>query len=138
MLRIKPIADKAVQEQYARLCGVPYRPDDLAYAAYEEDTLLAISQFRLHESGGILDNLAFVTGQTDWEALFILARQTLNWIDLRGFHLCRCRETAGDPRLLALVGFRPQEGGELLADMTHMFDGSCGGHCSLADELKKL
>ena len=92
----------------------------------------------ISENGGILDTLSLCRGSADWEALFILARQTLNWIDLRGFHTCQCPPDAGNMRLLRLVGFESREDGELCADMTHMFDGSCGGRCSLAEELKKL
>ena len=138
MLIIRPIADKKQQAEYAEACGVPYHADDLAYAGYEEGTFVALSQFRLHETGGILDTLSLCRGSDDWEALFILVRQTLNWIDLRGFHTCRCTADAGDPRLLKLVGFCEETDGTLVADMTHMFDGSCGGHCSLAEELAKL
>lgn len=138
MLIIKPVADKQLQANYADACGAPFYAEDLAYAAYESDSLIALSQFRLSESGGILDTLSLCRGSSDWEALFILARQTLNWIDLHGFHSCQCASDAGDVRLLRLVGFEYQPNGSLSADMTHMFDGSCGGHCSLAEELKKL
>lgn len=138
MLIIRPIADKEQQAAYAKACGVPFHADDLAYAGYEEGTFVALSQFRLHETGGILDTLSLCRGSSDWEALFILARQTLNWIDLHGFHICHCAPEAGDPRLLRLVGFGKGTDGSLIADMSHMFDGSCGGHCSLADELAKL
>lgn len=138
MLIIRPIADKRVQAEFAEMCSVPYYADDLAYAGYVDDTFVALSQFRLHETGGILDTLALRRGSTDWEALFILARQTLNWIDLRGFHTCHCSPEAGDAGLLKLVGFTKESDGSLKADMTHMFDGSCTEHCSLAEELKKL
>lgn len=138
MLIIRPVTDKKQQAEYAAVCGVPYCADDLAYAGYTEDVFVAFSQFRLHESGGVLDSLSLRHGSNDWEALFILARQTLNWIDLHGFHQCRCQTTAGNLQLLKLIGFNEQPDGSLLADMTHMFDGSCGGHCSIAEELKKL
>lgn len=138
MLIIKPVADKQLQADYAEACGAPFHIGDLAYAAYDDGAFIALSQFRLSENGGILDTLSLCRGSADWEALFILARQTLNWIDLRGFHSCQCPPDAGDMRLLRLVGFESREDGGLCADMTHMFDGSCGGRCSLAEELKKL
>lgn len=138
MLIIRPIADKKQQAEYAEACGVPFHANDLAYAGYVEGDFIALSQFRLHETGGILDTLTLRRGSDDWEALFILARQTLNWIDLHGFHTCHCTEDAADPRLLKLVGFRKEADWSLTADMTHMFDGSCGGNCSIADDLSKL
>lgn len=138
MLIIRPVTDKQLQADYAESCHTPFFAEDLAYAAYESDSFIALSQFRLSENGGILDTLSLCHGSADWEALFILARQTLNWIDLRGFHTCHCTPGARDVRLLHLVGFENQPDGSLSVDMTHMFDGSCGGRCSIAEELKKL
>lgn len=138
MLIIRPIEEKAQQETFALSCGVPYRVNDLAYAAYSDGNFIAISQFRVCDTHGILDDLALIPCSDDREALFILGRQTLNWIDLLGIHFCRARTNTADPRLLSLMGFIPSDTGDLIADMTHMFDGSCGGHCDLAQKLKEL
>ena len=138
MLIIRPIEEKSLQEAFALSCGVPYRIGDLAYAAYVDGNFTALSQFRVCDTHGILDDLVLLPGSDDTEALFLLGRQTLNWIDLLGIHLCRARTDAADPRLLSLIGFQPDRSGDLAADLTHMFDGSCGGHCDLAEKLKEL
>ena len=136
MLTINPIEEKQEQERLCAICGIPYRIACLAYGAYVDGNFVGMSQFTLCDDYGILCDLAYAEGTHDREAMFILGRQTMNWIDLLGIHECRTTPTAGEAKLLRLMGFVPTADPDVLvADMRGMFDGHCGGNCNLAKEL---
>jgi len=131
MFKITPIQDALTQKQYAELCGAAYREGCFAYAMYDADTLtpMGFSQFEIKEDGGWLLDLRPVTGTDDFEAMFILGRQTMNFIDLCGTHKLNANSDAGDIILLRAIGLRPDADGKYSCDMTGFFDGShCSGH----------
>ncbi len=129
MLKITPIQSKEEQKHLSEICGIAFDEEALAYRAYDDDTFLGISQFRLCDGYGLLLNLASAPGIEDFEAMFIMGRATMNFIDLLGLHICKCPPDAADKKLLYSIGFRPSDDPKLLfADMTHMFSGECGGH----------
>lgn len=126
MLIIKPVQSKELQKEYCIACGVQYRPDALCYAAHVDDVFTGIAQFTMNDDYGYVYDLVLVPGIEDFEAIFIMGRATLNFIDLRGVHKARCRKEAGAPHILKAVGFRTEIGEDLEADLHGMFDGS---HC---------
>ncbi len=129
MLKITPIQTKEEQETLCSVCSVSFDADCLAYRAYDDGRFLAISQFRPRDGYGLLKTLAPAPGVEDFEAMFILGRATMNFIDLLGLHTCVAERDAGELRLLKAIGFKEDESGRLVADMTDMFSGHCGGHC---------
>ena len=125
MLEIKPMQDKAAQKALCELCGVVYRPEALAYSAYDNGAPVGISQFRIIEDAGHLYDLCNTVGVDDLEALIIMGRATLIFIDLCGAHEAYFE---GDKTRAAIaVGFR-EKGGKLYADLTGMFDSPCKNH----------
>ena len=126
MLEIKPIQTKADQETACTRCGIPYDQDCMAYAAHEDGEFIGMCQFNIEAERGYIKNLALREGLSDFEALFLLGRATLNFIDLCGIHKAACSEDAAEERVVTAIGFRRGEDGVYLADMTHMFEG-CGG-----------
>ena len=130
MFKISPIQDKAIQEKYAGECGAPYYPDALAYAMINEEdgSLMGMSQFDILGEAGYIKTLRAKVGYSDFEAMFILARATMNFIDLCGSHTVVADENTADERLLLSVGFKKCDG-KYIADMTDMFSGHCGGEC---------
>ena len=128
MFKITPIQDKDRQREICALCSAEYREDAFAYQMYDTDSgeLMGMSQFEISKEGYIYD-LKEVSGRDDFEAMFILGRQTMNFIDLCGAHICRASYSAGEKRLLRAIGFSERDG-ELICNMTGMFDGHCGGH----------
>ena len=84
MLKVLPIQSKDLQEEICTRCGVSYNADLLAYAAYDDDTLLGVCQFRLCAEGGMIYDLSPVEGTEHFEGLFIMGRGTLNFMDLCG------------------------------------------------------
>ena len=92
----------------------------------DTENLMGFSQFEIGETGYIY-NLLTAKDTHDFEAMFILGRQTMNFIDICGNHTCKASKFAGDSRLLRAIGFKEVEN-ELFCDMTGMFDGHCSGH----------
>jgi hypothetical protein len=137
MLIINPVEEKQQQAEYCHLCGIPYHMRDFAYAAYVDGEFVGISQFYVTDECGFLEHLAPAPDKRDIEALFIIGRQTLNWIDLLGLHTCRTTPDSSNPKLLSVLGFIAKDG-YLEADMTHMFDGHCGGNCDIASQLAQI
>ena len=72
--------------------------------------------------------LCEVEGKDDFEAMFILGRQTLNFIDLCSTHTCRASTTYASERMLTAIGFKKQEDGSFFINLKGMFDGHCHNH----------
>lgn len=128
MFKITPVQSKEEQIKLCRLCDADYREGAFAYVMFDIDTgdIMGMSQFEIGESGYIF-NLCEPEGHDDFEAMFILGRQTMNFIDTCGAHTCRAAKDAGNERLLRAIGFKEQDD-KLYCDMTGMFDGHCSGH----------
>ena len=125
MLIVRPVQSKADQEKYCADCGAVYDADCLAYAAWVDERLVGICQFRLAGDGGHIVTLRRALGTDDVDALFIMARQTMNFIDLSGVHAAWYDEpeplTSDFPLRL---GFTPRSGG-YYADLTTFFTSPC-------------
>ena len=130
MFKISPIQEKSIQEEYAKACGADFLPDNFAYSMINNETgeLMGFSQFTIESDSGFINDLKPKIGYSDFEAMFILGRATLNFIDLCGVHTCRAKSDAAEETLIKSIGFRPLESGEYFVDMTGMFDGNCSGH----------
>ena len=128
MFKITPIQEKTRQKEICLICGATFRSDAFAYQMYDIDSgeIMGMSQFEIGEIGYIYD-IKEAAGRDDFEAMFILARQTMNFIDLCGAHHCEAARDAASERLLRGIGFKEKDG-EYFCDMTGMFDGNCGGH----------
>lgn len=128
MFKITPIQEKTRQREICEHFGVEFRPEAFAYIMFDIDSgmLMGMSQFEIGEVGYIYD-LKEAAGCDDFEAMFILARQTMNFIDLCGAHSCRASDNTASEKLLCCVGFKKQNG-EYFCNMTGMFDGHCDGH----------
>ena len=129
MFKVTPIQSKARQEEICKLFGVEYQPLAFAYILYDHDSgdVMGMSQFEILSGEGYIYNLLEAPDSSDNEAMFILGRQTMNFIDLCGAHTCRAASDAGDKKLLSAIGFKMREE-DFFADMTGMFDSHCEGH----------
>jgi len=104
MLEIKPIQTKIEQEEICGLCGVDFDVNCLAYAAHENNKLLGIAQFRILGEYAVIYDLANAAGAADLEALIIMGKAALNFIDL-----CDVKEViikAENQDLPRLLGFK--------------------------------
>ena len=126
MFKIQPIQSKDEQIELARACGAEYRDGYFGYAMRDNDTgeLMGFSQFEITSGIGYITDICPALGTNDFEAMFILGRSTMNFIDLCGAHEARAPLSAADVRLMLSLGFK-ECGGEYVADMTNMFNGKC-------------
>ena len=130
MFKISPIQDKELQKKLAAECGVEYSEELFAYSMIDEESgaLMGYAEFDISKDSGYIKALRPRLGYSDFEAMFILGRATMNFIDLCGNHTCRAALDAGEDRLLRAIGFKLTDSGEYFADMTNMFSGHCDGH----------
>ena len=130
MFKITPINDFELQDKIAKMCGTVARDGHFGYLMYdvESGNYMGFAQFEIGAGAGVISDLCEMPGLDDFEAMFILGRQTMNFIDLCGAHTVTALPTASDERLLHAMGLRLGEDGIYKADMTGMFDGKCDGH----------
>ena len=106
MLLIQPIPTKKEQEELCRRCGVVFDADMMAYRAVDNGVFVGICQFIIRDNLGLICDLKNSEDSDDRDALFIMGRQTLNFIDLCGVHLAEYIGTEADAVLLKRIGFR--------------------------------
>ena len=104
MLEIKPIQTKEEQKEICKLCTVEFDADCLAYSAKENGELLGVSQFRIHGEYAVIYDLANSKRVEDTEALIIMGKATLNFIDLCGVKDVIIK--TGNNNLHEILGFK--------------------------------
>ena len=129
MFKILPIQSLNEQKVCAELIGTVVREGYFAYAMrdYETDELMGFSQFELLGEEGRLSDLLPAKGQDDFEAMFILGRQTLNFMEKCGAKTVSAKECAADRDLLRAIGFVTTNE-ECRIIVEGMFDGHCHNH----------
>ena len=128
MLKVLPIQSKSEQEEICKLCDVKFNPDLLAYSATVDDELRGVSQFKLTAEGGLVFDIAPAVDTYDFEALFVLGRGTLNFIDLCGVHYAIYKgsvENEQKERILKAIGFKRTDSGSLEIDLNGFFTDHC-------------
>ena len=131
MFKIAPIQSPEEQSLVAKECGSVYNIGAVGYAMRDNESgeLMGFSQFEINANGGILLDLRPAKDLDDYEAMFILGRATMNFIDLCGAHTLSATADAADNTLLRAIGMKPTNDGNYFCDMTGFFDGShCSGH----------
>ena len=131
MFKISPIQSVDEQIACANDCNTSYKEGAFAYSMRDSESgkLMGFSQFEINEGGGLLLDLRPAIGYDDYEAMFILGRATMNFIDLCGTHTLSATADSADISLLRAIGLRPTDHGAYFCDMTGFFDGShCSGH----------
>lgn len=124
MITVTPIEQKDEQEALCARCRIPYRPEMLAYHAQNNGVFAGVCQFRMDAAGGHIQDLANPAGAPDADALFVMGRAALNFIDLCGIHTATFDGTA-DPALLRRIGFRQDSDGAYRIDLTGFFEHPC-------------
>ncbi len=129
MFKISPVQDKEAQTEYAAACGCEYRDGAFAYVMKDAESgnIMGFSQFEISSDHGMLYDLRPASGSDDFEAMFILGRSTMNFIDLCGVNALRAYKSSADEKLLKAIGLKRLNENEYFCDMTGFFDGS---HCS--------
>ncbi len=128
MLKVLPIQSKEEQKEICSKCNTVFDPDLLAYSATVDGTLAGVCQFKLSDRGGLVYDLSPVDGAFDFEALFVLGRGALNFIDLCGVHnaifLGEIKDDAHE-RLVKAVGFKKDLNDAFTVDLNGFFTDHC-------------
>ncbi|MBO5882816.1 MAG: hypothetical protein J6Q78_00215 [Clostridia bacterium] len=125
MLKVLPIQTKAEQEELCRKCNVKFDPDLLAYSATVDDRLAGICQFKLTDKGGIIYDIAPAKDFYSFDALFVMGRGALNFIDLCGVHNAIYKGDIEDERLLLAIGFKKDSAGDFSINLEGFFTDHC-------------
>ena len=131
MLKVFPIQDKAEQKRLCERCGVTFDPELLAYQATVEDVFAGVCQFKLSPGGGIVYDLAPDKDKpVDTEAMFVMGRAALNFIDLCGVHHAFFDGDVSVPgeTLIRAIGVQINGEGRFEMDLTDFFTTPCK-HC---------
>ncbi|MBO5845363.1 MAG: hypothetical protein J6Q77_01835, partial [Clostridia bacterium] len=105
-----------------------YNPDALAYSATVDDRLAGISQFKVTAEGGLIYDLAPALDFDNFEAMFVMGRGTLNFIDLCGVHRAYFVGEVKDELLLKAVGFKKNDEGKFEINLEGFFTDHCHNH----------
>ena len=125
MITVLPIQDKGEQEKLCRLCGVTFHTEWLAYRAENEDGFAGICQFFMNSEGGHLFDLCSPHGRKAQDALFVMGRAALNFMDLCGAKRAFFDGDKKDDALLRRVGFIQDENGRYTIDLEGFFCHPC-------------
>ena len=130
MFKIEAIQSFDIQQKYAELCNTEAKCGYFAYAMYDVETgvPMGFAQFDIHGEAGYIYDLREIGGRDDFEAMFILGRSTMNFIDLCGAHEAYAEADAADERLIKAIGFKKHDDGIYYCNMSGMFTGGCGNH----------
>ncbi len=128
MLKVLPVESKAEQAEICERCGVTYDPDTLAYAATVDERLAGICQFKLSAEGGLVYDLAPALDFDNFEAMFVMGRGALNFIDLCGIHRAYFVGEVKDESLLRAVGFTKNDDGKFEINLEGFFTDHCHNH----------
>ena len=128
MLKVLPVQSKITQEEICHKCGVEYNPDALAYSATVDDRLAGVCQFKVTADGGLIYDLAPALDFENFEAMFVMGRGTLNFIDLCGVHRAYFVGEVKDEALLKAVGFSKNAEGKFEINLEGFFTDHCHNH----------
>ena len=130
MFKISPIQTAMEQTRVALACETVYRNDYLAFAMTDDGTgeIMGFSQFDIRGEVGYLSDLMEAEGHDDYEAMFILGKATLSFLDQCGIKTVIAPIDAGKEQLLVALGFTVCDTGEYTLDISNMFGGHCSGH----------
>ena len=129
MLIIKRIPESEMQEYLCSLCGAEYNEDYDAFSCYENEKFVGICQFICEEGTAYIKDLKCKKGLMDAEALIIMGRGVLNYVDLHGTHKAKCAPDASSETIILACGFKRTDDGRFFVDLEGFFDGKCDGHC---------
>ena len=127
MFKIQPVQSSTEQKSIADACGSSMHQGFFAYAMRDAESgdLMGFSQFEISEGHGYITDIKPYGSADDFEAMFILGRATMNFIDTCGAHVSYAAADAAEESLIRALGFSMTDSGEYFADMHGMFNGEC-------------
>ena len=135
MFKITPLQNIDDADKYLSVCSAKMRDGCFIYLMldYNTEDIMGIAQFEIYDGCGYIFDIKPRSGLDDFEAMFILGRQTMNFMNSCGAEIIRAGLDSAEHSLLKAIGFNKTE--EFFECNTNgMFDGShCSGHNPVAD-----
>ena len=130
MFKITPVNEPAEAKSLCEMLKLPYFDGAFYYKMFDMETneIMGLSVFELYASHGDLLALREAEGKDDFEAMFILIRQTMNFINLCGQNVCRAKAIYAPEKMLLCAGFKKTAEDSFEANLEGMFDGHCHSH----------
>ena len=125
MFKVIPIQDKQMQEQYCRMCGVEFLPEDFCYSVWDEGIFSGVCQFNIYADHGEIHTLISLPEVDAYQAMFTAGRAALNFIDLCDVHLAYFTGEVQDEGMIKAIGFRKNAQGAWEMDLTGFFTKPC-------------
>ncbi len=129
MFKITPAASEEERRSAAHICGIPLHDGSFMYRMVDgtDGHLMGLSQFEISHGFGTLTHLAEVPGANDDEAMFILGRATMSFVESCGITTLYAALDAAPAQRLRALGFKESDRG-YVTDLSGMFHGHCTGH----------
>ena len=124
MLTVLPIQSKQEQMELCSICNVTYNQESFAYKA-DDDGFIGICQFKFLNDNGYIEALAYAPSVSDWEAMIIMLRATMNFMYRCGLKLCYFEKDAVCEELILKSGFLKNENNQYYIDLVKFYTGSC-------------
>lgn len=127
MFKIQPIQSSTEQHEVAIRCESCFREGYFAYAMRDCETgeLMGFSQFEITQNYAYISDIRSVPDLNDYEAMFILGKTTMSFIEGCGIKVAKASSATADSAFLLALGFKNDEEDLFVADLSHMFNGHC-------------
>ena len=127
MFKITPLQSEDEIRECARACGATEKPGYFAYAMRDltDLSLMGFAQFDILGDDAVLADLKPVPSLDDFEAMFILGRQTLNFMEKCGAERVSASKDAAEIVLLKAIGFKEDDDKIYKMNIKGLFDGHC-------------
>ena len=122
MLKVTPIQSKDEQKAACEICGAEFDTDLLAFALYEGDKILGVSQFNMAPEGGVIRTIDLTDDKFD--LFYMLCAGTMNFIELCGALYAYLDAPVEAVRAKAL-SFDRDESGRWKSDLKAFFSSPC-------------
>ena len=122
MLKVTPIQSKGEQKAACEICGAEFDADLLAFALYEGDKILGVSQFKMAPEGGVIRTIDLTDDKFD--LFYMLCAGTMNFIELCGARFAYL-DAPVDPVLAKALSFAADESGRPVSDLKAFFSAPC-------------
>ncbi len=124
MLTVLPIQSKIEQEQLCKVCGIEFYENAFAYRADDGD-FIGICQFTFENDCGYIKHLAYAPNVEDNEAMIIMLRATMSFMNRCGLVNSYIDENGTTPTLLKISGYKLDSNGKYYMDLDKFYNTPC-------------
>ena len=124
MLTVLPIQSKDEQRELCSVCNAEFIENAFAYRA-DDEHFIGICQFIFENNVGYIKNLTYAPNIEDTEAMIIMLRAAMSFINRCGIADCYIDECGTTEALLRVSGFRKNESGDYYLNLDKFYNTPC-------------